>query len=81
MCHQNKKIQKKEDIIKAKDSTRGEKAKAKSQRSALIRKRDDIKIKDVHAKQKSDMLKRAKKRHEAWKAEREKKRKARKNRK
>ena len=77
----NKKIREKEKIIKSKDSTRGEKAKAKSQKSAVIRKRDDIKIKDVHAKQKSDMQKRAEKRHAAWKAEREKKRKARKNRK
>jgi hypothetical protein len=77
----NKKIREKEKIIKSKDSTRGEKAKAQSQKSAVIRKRDDIKIKDVHAKQKSDMQKRAEKRHAAWKAEREKKRKARKNRK
>ena len=77
----NKKIQKKQKTIKSKDSTSQEKSKAKSQKSALIRKRDNIKIKDVHAKQKSDMQDRARARHKAWKEEREKKRKARKNRK
>ena len=69
----NKQIQKKENTIKSKDSTRGEKAKAKSQRSALIRKRDNIKIGDLQAKRKQEMRDRARKRHEAWKKARKKK--------
>tara|TARA_R100000278_G_scaffold91811_1_gene69971 strand:- start:1075 stop:1569 length:495 start_codon:yes stop_codon:yes gene_type:complete len=69
----NKKIREKEKIIKSKDSTRGEKAKAKSQKSATIRKRDNIKIGDLQAKRKQEMRDRARRRHKAWKEARKKK--------
>ena len=56
----NKKIRTKEDIIKSDKSTRREKSVAKSQKSAIIRNRDNIKIADIHAKNKATIQKRAK---------------------
>ena len=57
---QNKRIRDKQRIVDDEKSTRQQKSVAKVQKAALIRKRDDIKIKDVHAKNKTSMQKRAK---------------------
>ena len=56
---QNKRIRDKQRIVDDEKSTRQQKSVAKVQKSALIRKRDNIKIKDVHAKNKTSMQNRA----------------------
>ena len=70
---QNKKIKEREAIIKSKTATRQQKSVAKAQKAALIRKRDKVTIEDVRAKQKADMTKSAKARHQAWLEKRKKK--------
>tara|TARA_R100000152_G_C6733795_1_gene158177 strand:+ start:56 stop:481 length:426 start_codon:yes stop_codon:yes gene_type:complete len=63
----NKKIRKKEEIIKSDKSTRQEKSVAKTQKSAIKRKRDGVTIAEVHAKNKKAMQDRASKKNEDWK--------------
>jgi len=63
----NKKIRKKEEIIKSDTSTRQDKAVAKVQKSALKRKRDGVTIAQVQAKNKKAMQDRARKKNEDWK--------------
>ena len=63
----NKAIQGKEKTIKSDKSTRKEKSVAKVQKAALKRDRDDVKIADVHAKNKASMQKRAKDKNKDWK--------------
>ena len=63
----NKKIQKKDKILKSDTATRQEKSVAKVQKAAIKRDRDDVKIADVHAKNKTSMQNRAKKKNEDWK--------------
>ena len=60
---QNKRIRDKQRIVDDEKSTRQQKSVAKVQKSALIRKRDDIKIKDIHAKNKTTIQNRAKKKN------------------
>jgi len=64
---ENRAIQSKESTIKNKKSTTQEKKVAQVQKAAHIRDRDEVKIADVHAKNKKDMQKRASKKHEDWK--------------
>ena len=64
---ENKRIRDKESIIKSDKSTRQEKSVAKVQKSALIRKRDNIKLSDVRAKQEKTMRDAARKRHKQFK--------------
>lgn len=63
----NKSIRKKESIIKSDKSTRQEKSVAKVQKAAHIRKRDDVTIAQVHAKNKASMENKAKNKHADWK--------------
>ena len=63
----NKKIRKKENIIKSDKSTRQEKSVAKVQKAAIKRNRDNIKIADIHAKNKATIQKRAKDKNADWK--------------
>tara|TARA_Y100001968_G_scaffold242461_1_gene226123 strand:- start:1477 stop:2004 length:528 start_codon:yes stop_codon:yes gene_type:complete len=67
------KIKDREAIINSKTATRQQKSVAKAQKAALIRKRDKVTIEDVRAKQKADMTKSAKARHQAWLEKRKKK--------
>ena len=67
LSESNQNIRKKEDIIKSKDSTRKEKSVAKVQKAAIKRNRDDIKIADIHAKNKATIQKRAKDKNADWK--------------
>jgi len=67
LSESNKKIRKKEDIIKSDKSTRKEKSVAKTQKAAIKRNRDDIKIADIHAKNKATIQNRAKSKNEDWK--------------
>ena len=60
---QNQRIRDKQRIVDDEKSTRQQKSVAKVQKSALIRKRDDIKIKDIHAKNKTTIQNRAKKKN------------------
>ena len=63
----NKAIQGKEKTIKSDTATRKEKSVAKVQKAAIKRKRDDVSIADIHAKNKASMQNRAKKKNEDWK--------------
>ena len=67
LSESNKKIRKKEDIIKSDKSTRKEKSVAKTQKAAIKRNRDNIKIADIHAKNKATIQKRAKNKNKDWK--------------
>ena len=63
----NKRIRDKQRVIKSDSSTKKEKQTAKVQRSALIRKRDNVKISDVKANQKKKVQDNARKRNEKFK--------------
>ena len=64
---ENKRIRDKERIIKSGSSTKKEKQTAKVQKSALIRKRDNVKIRDIKANQKKKVQDSARKRNEKFK--------------
>jgi len=64
---ENKRIRDKEKIIKSGDSTNRERAVARSQKSAIKRKRDGVTIADVHAKNKASMQNKAKKKNQDYK--------------
>jgi len=63
----NKAIRDKKRIIQNEDSSTKEKKVAQVQQSALKRKRDEVSISDVHAKNTKDMQNRASKKHDDWK--------------
>jgi len=75
----NQKIRSKQKVIKSDTATTQEKQVAKTQKSALIRKRDGVKIDDLQKLRRKQMQKRAEERTKAFKekqkAFREKKRK------
>ena len=64
---ENKRIRAKEKIIKSDKSSRKEKNVAKVQRSAIIRKRDGVKLQDVRDRQTKRIKDAAKKRNEQFK--------------
>tara|TARA_R100000458_G_C8082612_1_gene116732 strand:+ start:29 stop:424 length:396 start_codon:yes stop_codon:yes gene_type:complete len=63
----NKRIRDKERIIKDEKSTRRQKSVALTQKSAIKRDRDDVKIADIQAKNKADVKRRAERKHADWK--------------
>ena len=64
----NKKIRDKDRILKSDKSTRQEKSVAKVQKAAIKRNRDDVKIADIHAKNKTSMQNRAKQKNTDFQA-------------